>query len=195
MTLCMEGCVRPLAPDILAGPARSRIGLRVDPVEGEDAEGGDAILTEILILIVTPDQHDIGVERVQCLAALAEPGDKPFPVLGSRGDRVGPFLPHRLGPARRVLQLLGNLLALQRAVEKPGHLPVGLDETGVMRDADTENIAHRATPWHAAPIAAFGSFYQKTHRRAHSIKPKRDRYFPVAGRYGMLRARPQACTG
>jgi len=24
-----------------------------------------------------------------------------------------------------------------------------------MRDADTENIAHRATPWHAAPIAAF----------------------------------------
>jgi hypothetical protein len=31
-----------------------------------------------------------------------------------------------------------------------------------MRDADTENIAHRATPWHAAPIAAFGLFYQKT---------------------------------
>src|SRR5256886_12003263 len=177
MTLCMEGGVRPLAPDILARPARSRIRLRVDPVEGEDAEGRDAVLTEILVLIVTPDQHDIGVERVQCLAAFAEPGDKPLPVLGRGGDRVGPFLPHRLGPARRVLQLLGDLLALQRAVEKPGHLPVGLDETGVMRDADTENIAHRATPWHAAPIAAFGSFYQKTHRRAHSIKPKRDRYF------------------
>jgi len=46
------------------------------------------------------------------------------------------------------------LIAVQRAVKKAGHLLVGLDQPGIMRDADTEDIAHRALPSDAAPIAA-----------------------------------------
>src|SRR5205823_14818988 len=109
-----------------------------------------------------PDQHEIRVESVERLAALAKASDQPLPVLLGGGEGVGPLLAHRLGPARRILQLRGNLIAVEGPVEQPGHLLVRLDETGIMRDADTENIAHRATPWHAAPIAAFALLYHKT---------------------------------
>src|SRR5947207_8426650 len=146
MALGVEHRVRPLAPDILVRSAGPRIGPRVDAVDRENAEGRHPVLAEVLILVVAPDQHEIGVESVERLATFAEAADQPLPVLLGGGERVGPLLAHRLGPARRVLQLGGNLIAVQRAVEQPGHLLVRLNKTGIMRDADTENVAHRATP-------------------------------------------------
>ncbi|MGE3281413.1 MAG: hypothetical protein AB7O13_10435 [Alphaproteobacteria bacterium] len=141
-----ENGVLALVPDIAGGAGVARIGARLDLVAGEDAERRHPVLAEILVLVVTPDQHEIGIECVQRLARLAKAVDQPAPVLLCGGERVGPFLAHRLGPAHRVLQRLGDLLAVQRAVQQARHLLVGLDQTGVMRNAYTENLAHPAAP-------------------------------------------------
>src|SRR5262249_10579186 len=135
-----------LAPDIFARPAGTRVGPRVDAVDGEHAERRDPVLAEILVLVVTPDQHEIRVEGVKRLAALAEAVDETRAVLLRGGDRVGPFLAHRLRPACRVLHLLRHLLAIQSPVQEPGHLLVRLDQPGVMRDADAEDLAHIPAP-------------------------------------------------
>ena len=130
------------APEILLRPSAARIRPRLYAVHGEDAEGRHPVLAEILVLVVAPDQHDIGVEGVERLADLAEAADQPLPMLDSRGNRVGPFPAHRFGPARRVLHFLRHLIAVEGPLEEPGHRPVRLDEARIMRDADTENLAH-----------------------------------------------------
>jgi len=47
------------------------------------------LLAEILVLVVAEDHDEIGLERVDRLARLAEPVDEALAVFGGRGDRVG----------------------------------------------------------------------------------------------------------
>ena len=73
--LVLEGGARRLVPDVApGGVALFAEGLALKLVVGQDAEGRDDVLAEVLVLVVAPDHHEIGVEGVQFLAQLAEAG-------------------------------------------------------------------------------------------------------------------------
>ena len=75
MSLVLEGGSRRLVPDVAtAGMALHAKGLALEVVVGQHAEGRDDVLAEILVLIVAPDDHEIGVEGVQFLPNAAETG-------------------------------------------------------------------------------------------------------------------------
>src|SRR5581483_12271444 len=61
-----EGLVDGLAPDVLS--ARREVDVEMGPcdqlIEDEDVEGRNALLGELLVLIVAPDQDEVGAESV-----------------------------------------------------------------------------------------------------------------------------------
>src|SRR6185437_15912933 len=61
------------------------IGPADDFVVDADAESGNAVALEILVLVVAPDQHDIGLERIERLAQARIAGEQPFAMDARRG--------------------------------------------------------------------------------------------------------------
>src|SRR5262249_42276420 len=65
-----EGLLRALAPDV----RRLRVALamaRLDLVVGQHAERRDDVLSEVLVLVIAPHDHDVGIEFVEQLAGVA----------------------------------------------------------------------------------------------------------------------------
>src|SRR5262249_57108078 len=93
-----ERLVAGLVPRVLT--AVTLPGLHVDRVVGEDRERRHAVLAIVLVLIIAPEQHEIGLERVQLGARLAEVVDQVVAVLvGVRRPLVGtPLLARRRMP-------------------------------------------------------------------------------------------------
>src|SRR5215510_278630 len=88
-----------LAPDVrtehppeLCRPGRPCF----DRVIGKHTKGRNDIFFEILILVITPDHHDIWREIVQYPSCLPEPRHQRFPMTarGTRPTILTPFLPH-----------------------------------------------------------------------------------------------------
>ncbi len=120
-----------------------------DPIECEHAERRNAVLAEILVLVVAPDHHKIGREVVERLARRTEAADQTPAVLGrGRTAFVGlKFALQRLGPAFRILQLGWNAFAFERARQKAAHIGVGQHQPRKMRDPDPKNFAHDFLPF------------------------------------------------
>src|SRR6185312_9825155 len=100
------------SPDILIGLEDSKtaaIGLADDLVVDADAESGNAVALEILVLIIAPDEDDIGLERIEFLAQPRITGDQPIAMLARRADAIviAPFAAHGLGPAVARGEILG----------------------------------------------------------------------------------------
>src|SRR5580765_8655020 len=94
-----ERLVLRLVPPVLA--AVSLPGLHVDRVVGEDRERWHAVLAEVLVLVVAPEQDEVRLEGVELGTDLSEVMDQIVAVLvGVARALVGaPLLPHRRMPA------------------------------------------------------------------------------------------------
>ena len=72
----LEGCSRRFVPDVApGGVALLAEGLALELIISQHAEGRDDVLAEVLILVVAPDDHEVGVEGVKFLPQFAEAGD------------------------------------------------------------------------------------------------------------------------
>src|SRR4051812_26298291 len=83
--------------------------LEFDRVVRENRERRNAVFAEILVLIVAPDEHEIGLEAIELAPDLAELLDHVVPVpLGMRAAVVvAPLLARRRVPARRIPKSFG----------------------------------------------------------------------------------------
>ena len=119
MALDRERLVLGLVPNVLRvahGPARTpneRLGLEL--LAHEDTEGRHQVLLEVLVLVVAPDEDEVGAEGIDLLAHLPIGTHDAGAVLSGRGRGmvpVGTELPyHLLWPAPGVLRLPGDSVA------------------------------------------------------------------------------------
>jgi hypothetical protein len=139
-----------LAPHV--GPAlhqRRRLGmgpgLEVHVAIGADRERRDHVLAEVLVLVVTPDQHHVGLEVVEPFAHAAQAGHQrgAVPGGGLRALVVGPLGLHRGRPLARVAGGSRNGRVGQRPAQDAGHLRVGQAQRRVVRDAQSQDLGHR----------------------------------------------------
>src|SRR5215471_14998025 len=75
----------------------------IDTVIGADAVGRDNVLFEILVLVIAPNQHAVGLEFVDSSALAAKPMEQ-FSAMargGGSGMILPPLLAHRRRPALR----------------------------------------------------------------------------------------------
>src|SRR5262249_34913038 len=84
--------------------------MRFDIVVSEDTKGRNDVFSEILVLIVAPDQNKVGFELVECIANRSQTFKQRAPMLGSRGfaliDSI--FFAHPWRPVARFFQVGRN---------------------------------------------------------------------------------------
>src|SRR5207249_3335399 len=144
MTRDRERLVLGLVPPVLAAVALP--WLHVDGVVGQDRERRHAVLAVILVLVVTPEQHEVGPERVQLGASLPEMVNQVVAVLlGVRGALVGaPLLTRRRMPSGRGAQRFRQEGVRDQKLDAAGHVAL-VGERRVVRDAEAEDLAHRSS--------------------------------------------------
>src|SRR5262245_52891047 len=103
-----ERLVLRLVPPVLA--AVSLPGLHLDRVVGEDRERRYTVLPVVLVLVVAPEENEVGLEGVQLGARLAEVMDQVVSMrIGVRGALVvRPLRPHGRVPLLGRAQILGQ---------------------------------------------------------------------------------------
>src|SRR6185369_8715245 len=118
MTGDAKGGVGRLAPDIGRCP-RALPGARLDLVIGEDAEGRDDVLGEVLVLVVAPDHHDLRAEVVEDLPGVPEVAEEALAMPGRacRAAVVPVLAAHRLGPVARISVALRQAGVLKDAAK------------------------------------------------------------------------------
>src|SRR3989442_10579046 len=118
-------------------------GLNVDRVVGQHRERRHAILAVVLVLVVAPQQHEVGLERIELGADLAEVVDHVAPMLlGVAQPVVGaPLLPHRRVPAGRRSERLGQQRVSEQQLDPPAQVAL-VRKAGVMGDAEPEDLSH-----------------------------------------------------
>ncbi len=131
----------------VASPLVALPGLEVHGVVRENGKGGHAVLAKILVLIVAPDEHEVGVEGVELAADLAKLVDQVLAVLvGVRLALViAPLLAHGGVPVFHRAKLLGKPGVLQALLRAPAHIALGA-EVRVMGDAESEYLPHGYSP-------------------------------------------------
>ena len=108
-------------------------------VVGQHAEGGDDVLFEVFVLVVAPDEDEIGFEFVDGRAYPPKPLDQPFPVFPGRFKAFvfAVLHAHGFGPIGGILHLLGYFVVVPQGVgQRKGPFLVGADQRGVMGGAD-----------------------------------------------------------
>ena len=97
-------------------------------VHSEDAEGWKNVLHEVLVLVITEHEHEVGLEVVNSLTG----GGVALQQLGAMLSRGGeafvraPLSAQRRGPVAGILPLGGSLFAVQIVAEvHVGHGLVG----------------------------------------------------------------------
>ncbi|MDX3696512.1 hypothetical protein PV726_40765 [Streptomyces europaeiscabiei] len=121
---------------------RERFDLGV--VVGQDAEGRDDLLAEVLVLVVAPEHDHVRAELVECLTAAGQIREQPLPVRGGGTDAliVPPFPLGEFGPVVDLLPLGGDVGVLERALEQIRHVCVGTRQHRVVGDAEAKNLCH-----------------------------------------------------
>src|SRR5262245_10762130 len=99
-------------------PARLRPRPMLDRLVGEHAERRDDVFLEVLVLVVAPDQDDVGRELVEALARLAEALDQSLAMTPRRAEPLvrAVLLGHRRGPSGGLPVLLGKPGILENAL-------------------------------------------------------------------------------
>src|SRR5581483_7653020 len=175
ITRYAEFLVCRLVPHVLS--ARGEL----DCVVGVHAVRRYHIFAEILVLVVTPDQDEVGFEVVDPRAQLAEPREHRLAMAarGTRAPVVVPLLAHRGRPVLHPALVFGQRRVAQHLLEDCRHRLVATGQRRVVSETDSENFAHVPNPpWRrisgppapASPDASPSSLYQK---RAHMGCPRR----------------------
>ena len=147
-----EGLVVGLVPDVGA-PAAVGPRLRVHGFIGEDGEGRHAVFVVVLVLVVTPQHAQVGLELVQRASGDAEAVDQVLAV------RVGvalavvraPLLAHGRRPVVDVAQPVRQRRVLQAHLDAAGHVALK-PESRVVRDAQAEYLSHVPSPFSRGPF-------------------------------------------
>ena len=136
-----ERLVLGLVPPVLAAMPLPR--LDVDRVVGQHRERRHAVLTVVLVLVVAPQQHEVGLEGVELGANLPEVMDQVAAVpLGVGQAFVGaPLLAHRRMPALRRPQLLGQHRVRQQHFDPARHVAL-VRHRGIVGDAEPKDLSH-----------------------------------------------------
>src|SRR5947209_4878571 len=145
-----ERLVLGLIPPVLATMALP--GLNIDGVICEDRERRHAVLAVVLVLIIAPEQYEIGLERVELGTDLSEVMDQVVPMLlGVIRALVGaPLLTHRRMPAGRRAERLRQQRIGEQQLDAAGHVAL-VRERGVVRDAEAEDLAHGSSSSFSRP--------------------------------------------
>src|SRR6267142_2890463 len=141
MTRDRERLVLGLVPPVLA--AVTLPGLNLDRVVGEGRERRYAVLAVVLVLVVAPEQNEVGLERIQLGPRLAEVVDQIVPVRLGVGRALvgGPLRAHRWMPRLGCAQILGQQRIGYQQLDAAGHVAL-VREGRVVRDAEPENLSH-----------------------------------------------------
>ena len=120
------------------------VGLEINLVVCQDAEGRNDVLPEILVLVIAPEQDEVGVEGVNFLAELAEGVKDLGPVGFVRGDAlvVAPFGLHFGGPVGGILHVLGNPVGFEHPDQGPRLVFVGYQAGGIVSGANAKYFSH-----------------------------------------------------
>ena len=148
MPLVLEQRVLRLAPHI---PLAMREWLAAEIVVSQHAERRDDVLPKVFVLVIAPDDHEIGVESVQFLPDAAKAGYQAGAVFQRSGVPLvlAVLNPHRFRPVAGVFQLLGNVrIAPQRAPERDRLVRVGRNQRRVVSQPQSQNLCHSVTSWH-----------------------------------------------
>ena len=146
-----EDVVHVLAPDVedlvaVALVAALVIGLGLVFVADVDAEGRDEVFVEVLVLVVAPDEDEVGLEGVDLVADLPEALDEALPVGGGGDHGVGAvgavLLPHLGGPVVLVLPVGGHEVALPVALHLRRHEVVGVEQERIVGRPRQHDFAH-----------------------------------------------------
>src|SRR6266404_5694330 len=108
MALVDKGLVLRLVPDIGAAIYLPRLWRHV--VVGHNAERRNDVLLEVFVLVVAPDNDEVGVELVEHPTGVAKPCEQALAMApgGRHPGVVAVFLPHRLRPPLGMAQRLGD---------------------------------------------------------------------------------------
>src|SRR5882724_450288 len=98
-----------LAPDVWTA-TQTLVRRESELIIGQDTEGGNNILFEILVLIISPHDDEIGLKGVDLLPDGAEGAEhsRPVRLVGSNPFIIAEFQPHRLWPVGGILHVLRN---------------------------------------------------------------------------------------
>src|SRR5262249_38920612 len=110
-----EHGLRGLAPRVTP-PALE--GLAGNIVARQHTEGWNNVLLKILVLIIAPNQEEVGLEGVDFSPQLAKAGHQPLPMRPSGGEALilAELITHGLGPTAGVFLGRGDpLVVLQHA--------------------------------------------------------------------------------
>ena len=143
-----ENLVLRLAPNV--GPVTDPvIGLEVNLVVGQDAEGGNNVLPEVLVLVIAPNQDKVRVKGIYFLADFAEGGEDLGPVGLVRGNSfvVAPFGLHLRRPVGRVLHVLRYSVGFEHPDQGPGLVLVGHQPRGIVSSANAQYLCHIILPF------------------------------------------------
>ena len=137
-----EGFIVRLVPHV-APAAIALPRLNVDGVVSEYGERGHAVFAKILVLIVAPDQHAVGLERVEFAADLAELVDHFLAMLigVALTAIIAPLLAHRRVPVFHGPQVRGQGGIVEALLRAPAHVRLRR-KVGEVSDAETENLTH-----------------------------------------------------
>ena len=123
-----EHLVPRLIPNIGAGYTLAPVeGSALHLVVGHDAEGRDDIGLEILVLVVAPDDHEVGLKFVEFLPQFAEAPDQPLSGFFRRTQTLvlAELDAHGFGPVGGDFHLVGDARVAQAAVNGIIHQFVG----------------------------------------------------------------------
>jgi hypothetical protein len=128
--------------------ARSKRWRRDIPVIGHHAKWRDDIFLKILVLIVAPDHDKVGVELVENPPRVAKSGEQALSMARSGRDAsvVAVLLAHRLWPARRMAEPLGDGGIIESAFQDPAHIFVRPRQRRKVGDAETQDLCHSVFP-------------------------------------------------
>ena len=127
----------------------SPIRLARDRIEDPDAERRNALAFVVLVLVVAPDQHEIGCERVELGAhAPVAREQTPFvPFAGCRALVGAPLRAHRFGPGSLVVEhRLRDAADLHVALEHSRPILAGDERTRIVAQPDPEDLTHGRHP-------------------------------------------------
>ena len=146
MSAVIEGGIGGFAPYVAARRSIA-VGewVALEIVVGQDAEWRDDVLAEVFILIVAPDDHEIGVEGVQLFTDAPKTGHQAGAMFERR--RV-PFIltvfdTHGFGPVAGVFHLGGQVLVgAQGALQRNQFVFIGCDQRRVVSEAKAQDFCH-----------------------------------------------------
>src|SRR5579875_127264 len=119
----------------------------IDALVGADAIGRDHVLLEVFVLIVSPDQNEVGFELVDGCTLTAKPSEQIGTMTRRRGRGMvaSPFITHRGRPTLRRSQFPRQPRVFEHAVHDDCHLVVVPGERRIVSETDRQYFAHLAS--------------------------------------------------